>query len=131
MGQAAPGGAPFLLSPLLVITYPQQGAGELMVVAARATINACRVVVHHLGLGAGVLDGQEDGTARLGVYRPVIVVLVVLHLSLEMVVPIYGDFDHFSLKLIAVYLIYSLSPFPKNAKGRATPTEKPWTQRAP
>ena len=34
-------------------------------------------------------------------------------------------------KLIAVYLIYSLSPFPKNAKGRATPTEKPWTQRAP
>lgn len=59
------------------------------------------------------------------------VVLVVLHLSLEMVVPAHRDFDHFPLKLIAVYLIYSLSPFPKNAKGRATPTEKPWTQRAP
>ena len=39
------------------------------------------------------------------------VVLVVLHLSLEMVVPIYGDFDHFSLKFIAINLSHALTPF--------------------
>lgn len=45
------------------------------------------------------------------------VILVVLHLSLEMVVPALRDFDHFPLKLIAVYLIYSLSPFLSSRLG--------------
>ena len=52
-----------------MIAYPQQRAGKLVVVTAGAAVNACRIVVHHVRIGAGVLDGQEDGTARLSVGR--------------------------------------------------------------
>ena len=56
------------------------------------------------------------------------VVLVVLHLSFEMVVPKYGDFHHFALKFIPIVLLHHTASFPlvsvfwyHQASGMKTP----------
>ena len=93
-----------------------------MIMAAGAAVDAGRVVVHHLGLRAGVLNRQEDGTARRGVNRPVIVVLVVLHIALGVLVPAERDLKNLAVPLIAVDLFHPSFPFlprPARAERRA------------